>query len=107
MSSEKSTYVRLCMAKNVARLSKIALNFLNQYYDHNYDEELQLLHRYFQNLVSTLITDSNNCVRRMLLLTPESCAQLCTFFGRQKTNEVILSHIITFLNDKVGRAEGT
>ncbi|CAG2109793.1 unnamed protein product, partial [Medioppia subpectinata] len=43
---------------------------------------------------------SNNCVRRTLLLTPHSCANLCVFFGRQKTNEVILSHIITFLNDK-------
>ena len=26
--------------------------------------------------------------------------QLCVFFGRQKANDVLLSHMITFLNDK-------
>ena len=26
--------------------------------------------------------------------------KLCVFFGRQKANDVLLSHIITFLNDK-------
>ncbi|KAH9425309.1 phosphoinositide-3-kinase, regulatory subunit 4 [Dermatophagoides pteronyssinus] len=100
IGNEKNTFVRICMARNIGRLSKIALDFLNQYCDHNYDEELNLLHKYFQNLVSILITDPNNCVRRVLLLTPQNCSQLCTFFGRQKTNDVILSHIITFLNDK-------
>ncbi|KAH7644656.1 phosphoinositide 3-kinase regulatory subunit 4-like protein [Dermatophagoides farinae] len=100
IANEKNTFVRICMARNIGRLSKIALDFLNQYCDHNYDEELNLLHKYFQNLVSILITDPNNCVRRVLLLTPQNCSQLCTFFGRQKTNDVILSHIITFLNDK-------
>ena len=30
-----------------------------------------------------------------------SAAQLCVFFGPQRAKEVILSHMITFLNDKV------
>lgn len=101
VAGDKSTYVRLCLARCIGRLSQQALHFLNQSVDHNYDEELTLLHTYFQNLVSQLLTDSNNCVRRTLLMTPQNCTHLCTFFGRQKTNEVILSHIITFLNDKV------
>lgn len=101
ITEEKSAYVRMCMATIIGRLSDKAISFLDQYQDHNYDEELNLLHKYFQNLVSTLITDPVNCVRRFLLSTPKNCAKLCAFFGRQKTNEMILSHIITFLNDKV------
>lgn len=89
------------MALNVSRLAKIALNFLSQSCDQNYDEELVLLHDSFQIIVSRLLIDSSNCVRRSLLSTPESCADLCVFFNKQKTNDVILSHIITFLNDKV------
>ncbi|KAF7493686.1 Phosphoinositide 3-kinase regulatory subunit 4 [Sarcoptes scabiei] len=100
ITEEKSAYVRMCMATIIGRLSDKAISFLDQYQDHNYDEELNLLHKYFQNLVSTLITDPVNCVRRFLLSTPKNCAKLCAFFGRQKTNEMILSHIITFLNDK-------
>ena len=102
MVSDRSVYVRLTLAANISRLSKVALNFLSQSCDENYDEELSLLHDSFQMIVSQLLTDSNNCVRRTLLMTPNSCANLCVFFGRHKTNEVILSHIITFLNDKVG-----
>ena len=101
VATDRSTYVRLCLARCIGRLSQQALHFLSQSVDQNYDEELALLHSYFANLVSQLLTDSNNCVRRALLMTPENCIHLCTFFGRQKTNEVILSHIITFLNDKV------
>lgn len=101
VASDKSTYVRLCLARCIGQLSQLALHFLNLSVDQNYDEELNLLHNYFQNLVSQLLTDSNNCVRRTLLMTPQNCSHLCTFFGQQKTNEVIVSHIITFLNDKV------
>jgi hypothetical protein len=101
MVSDRSELVRITLASNISRLSKVALNFLNQSCDQNYDEELSLLHNSFQDIVSQLLTDPNNCVRRTLLLTPDSCANLCVFFGRHKTNEVILSHIITFLNDKV------
>ncbi len=103
MVSDRSVFVRLTLASNISRLSKVAHNFLSQSCDQNYDEELALLHEAFQLIVSQLLTDSNNCVRRTLLLTPNSCANLCVFFGRQKTNDVILSHIITFLNDKVSQ----
>ncbi|XP_054156048.1 phosphoinositide 3-kinase regulatory subunit 4-like [Oppia nitens] len=98
--SDQSAFVRLTLAANISRLSKVSLNFLSQSCDQNYDEELTLLHNSFQLIVTQLLTDGNNCVRRTLLLTPYSCANLCVFFGRQKTNDLILSHIITFLNDK-------
>ena len=34
-------------------------------------------------------------------LVENGITRLCIFFGRQKANEVVLSHMITFLNDKV------
>ncbi|KAI2805289.1 phosphoinositide-3-kinase, regulatory subunit 4 [Blomia tropicalis] len=100
LESEKSVFVRLRMAQNIGRLSAVAFNFLNQSCDQNYDEELALLHQDFAQLVVQLLTDVNNCVRRTLLLTPRNCSHLCTFFGRQKTTDVILPHIFTFLNHK-------
>ena len=46
----------------------------------------------------SLLTDSENIVRRSLV--ENGLARLCVFFGRQKANDVVLSHLITFLNDK-------
>ena len=99
--TDKSTYVRLCLTRCIGRLCKVALNFLNQSCDHNYEMELNLLQDYFITLVSNILTDPVNCVRRTLLSSPQNCANLCSFFGRQKTSEILLGHIITFLNDKV------
>jgi phosphoinositide-3-kinase regulatory subunit 4 len=98
---DRSVSVRLTLASDVSRLAKVAHTFLSHSCDQNFDEELSLLHEAFQLIVSNLLTDSDNNVRRTLLLNPENCANLCVFFGRQKTNDVLLSHIITFLNDKV------
>lgn len=33
-------------------------------------------------------------------LMENGITRLCVFFGRQKANDVLLSHMITFLNDK-------
>lgn len=41
--------------------------------------------------------DSNSDVRRAALA---DVARLCLAFGRTKTNEVLLSRMITYLNDK-------
>ena len=100
VEKEKSVFVRLRLAQNIGRLSKIALNFLNQSCDQNYNDELNSLHSLFSQLVVHLLTDSSSCVRRTLLLTADSCSHLCTFFGLEKTNEIILTHIFTFLNHK-------
>lgn len=56
------------------------------------------MHELIQNKVVALLTNSDNIVKRTLMengLTP-----LCVFFGRQKAKDVLLLHIITFLNDK-------
>ena len=45
-----------------------------------------------------LLTDSQNLVKQTLI--ESGISKLCEFFGKQKANDVILSHVITFLNDK-------
>lgn len=51
----------------------------------------------------TLFSDdtTTNCVRRTLLQTATDLATLATFLGPSQGKDVILSHVVTFLNDKV------
>lgn len=50
----------------------------------------------FEEHTIALLSDSDNYVRKALL---KNIFPLCLFFGKQKTNDVILSHILTYLND--------
>ena len=60
--------------------------------------ELQELHEVIQSKVVNLLSDSENIVKQTLL--EKGITRLCVFFGRQKANDILLSHMITFLNDK-------
>ena len=51
----------------------------------------------FEQATKELITDIDSSVRRAFLT---SVGPLCVFFGPVKANEVILSHLNTYLNDK-------
>jgi hypothetical protein len=53
---------------------------------------------FFSHAVSILLADSANSVKQALM--EHSVTKLAVFFGKQKANDVILSHMITFLNDK-------
>ena len=68
------------------------------FFQGSYDTELQALHELIQRKVVTLLSDPENIVKQTLL--ENGITQLCVFFGRQKANDVLLSHMITFLNDK-------
>ncbi|EPY49455.1 VPS15 protein kinase Ppk19 [Schizosaccharomyces cryophilus OY26] len=46
--------------------------------------------------VSMLLADGSSIVRRSLL---SALPPLCVFFGKAKSNDLILSHLITYLND--------
>jgi phosphoinositide-3-kinase regulatory subunit 4 len=46
---------------------------------------------------TVLLVDSTSNVKRAML---SSIADLCLFFGRQKSSETVLSHIMTYLNDR-------
>ena len=52
---------------------------------------------FFEIHTKALLTDSDASVRRAFL---GSVSSLCVFFGSAKANEVILSHLNTYLNDK-------
>merc|ERR550519_3240788 len=45
-----------------------------------------------------LLEDQENCVKQMVV--QHGATRLAVFFGRQRANDVLLSHLITFLNDK-------
>ncbi|SPC61050.1 related to VPS15 - ser/thr protein kinase [Ustilago sp. UG-2017b] len=63
----------------------------------NYDEQLRTFQALLQEIIVTLLTDPSASVKRALL---GSIAPLCRFFGMAKTNDVMLSHMITYLNDR-------
>jgi len=115
LTNDAEVIVQVSLAENIACLAETALRFLeivqlnmintaNQeketqfQYQGSYDVELQALHELIQSMVTSLLTNTENIVKRTLL--EKGLARLCVFFGRQKANDVLLSHIITFLNDK-------
>lgn len=51
----------------------------------------------FEFFTISILTDSNPNVKISLL---RNLLPLCSFFGKEKTNDLILSHLITYLNDK-------
>ncbi|KAG7232107.1 hypothetical protein INR49_009560 [Caranx melampygus] len=119
LAQDDATIVRLAYAENIAHLAESALRFLELVQENNvnteqdlsgeeteetlhpnenYDSELQALHEMVQQKVVTLLSDSENIVKQSLM--ENGITRLCVFFGRQKANDVLLSHMITFLNDK-------
>lgn len=119
LAQDEATIVRMAYAENIAHLAESALRFLELVQENNasgehdvsgedaeetlhpnenYDSELQALHELVQQKVVTLLSDPENSVKQSLL--ENGITRLCVFFGRQKANDVLLSHMITFLNDK-------
>ncbi|KAH0569235.1 hypothetical protein GP486_000052 [Trichoglossum hirsutum] len=52
---------------------------------------------YFEAQTKAFLTDADSSVRRAFL---GSVSRLCVFFGSPKANDVVLSHLNTYLNDK-------
>ncbi|KAI8337040.1 hypothetical protein BC941DRAFT_513702 [Chlamydoabsidia padenii] len=116
-ATDPNVMVRTTYASCIALLSETALRFLEMTqllltdntfpvadidteeldFETAYDSSLQDLQTVIQEQVTILLIDSESAVKRALL-TDITC--LCVFFGRQKANDVLLSHMITYLNDK-------
>ncbi|KAI8900262.1 hypothetical protein BC833DRAFT_582478 [Globomyces pollinis-pini] len=111
--NDKIVLVRAIYAQSVASLAETALLFLemaeelkseanmevdveNNLYQITYDSNLRDLHDTIQEDVVALLTDSDTYTKRALLV---DIPRLCIFFGKQKSNDFLLSHIITYLND--------
>ncbi|XP_052870427.1 phosphoinositide 3-kinase regulatory subunit 4-like [Anopheles cruzii] len=110
LATDSSTYVRMTYAKNIATLAETAVGFLEQSQQMcelenvpppHYETELSALHEMLHQTVLALLTDPQSTVKQTLM--ESGITKLCVFFGRQKANDVILSHMITFLNDKEDR----
>ncbi|KAF9233916.1 hypothetical protein BU15DRAFT_90187 [Melanogaster broomeanus] len=112
--------VRATYAQCIAPLAETALRYLEmgqalkahgvapgvnsdrQEYDEvhfevSYDTSLYDLHLSIQEQLSALLMDPSHIVKRAVL---HNISALCIFLGRQKTNDVVLSHMITYLNDR-------
>ncbi|KAL4146734.1 hypothetical protein PRNP1_012598 [Phytophthora ramorum] len=66
----------------------------------SFDKELSVLHKMISRFVIQLTTPdqkaSSSLVKRALLV---DITRLCVFFGRERTLDVVLPQLITFLND--------
>uniref|UniRef100_A0A1B6DEI4 non-specific serine/threonine protein kinase n=1 Tax=Clastoptera arizonana TaxID=38151 RepID=A0A1B6DEI4_9HEMI len=105
---DENVIVRTAYAENIATIAETALRFL-EYCQvaalssidspiRSYETELATLHEMIQQTVATLLTDPQNIVKQTLI--ENGITKLCVFFGKQKANDILLSHMITFLNDK-------
>lgn len=65
--------------------------------DESYDTALADLQAPIQEQLVALLFDKASVVRRAIL---NNTSSLCIFLGRQKTNDVLLSHMLTYLNDR-------
>ena len=70
---------------------------MNLAYQNSFDNAKTDLLDHFEAHAKALLTDRNASVRRAFL---GSVSSLCVFFGSTKANDVILSHLNTYLNDK-------
>ncbi|EIW79923.1 WD40 repeat-like protein [Coniophora puteana RWD-64-598 SS2] len=63
----------------------------------SYDAALADLQASVQEQLAALLMDGSSIVKRAVL---HNVGALCLFLGRQRTNDVLLSHMITYLNDR-------
>lgn len=61
-----------------------------------FDSDRSILLEAFEKHTKALLTDTNASVRRAML---RSVSDLCVFFGSPRANDVVLSHLNTYLND--------
>ena len=98
LSTDPQKLVQRVFAEHIGSLAEYALSLLETSAPASFDAELLALHNIVQIPVVQILTGDDNVARRILL---EKCiTSLCVFFGQQKANDLILSHLITFLNYK-------
>ncbi|CDO92553.1 unnamed protein product [Kluyveromyces dobzhanskii CBS 2104] len=101
-------YVRTVLANTLGHFARSAirfheLSFLLSFQLSNVAEVNQLqkvrrkLLRQFEEITTTLLTAPEPHTKEALLL---NILPICHLFGKERTNDVILSHLITYLNDK-------
>jgi len=64
----------------------------------SFDLEMNVLRDAFEEDVKRLLTDHVSVVKQAILAC--NISKLCTFFGPRRASDVLLSHMLTFFNDK-------
>ncbi|KAF9336731.1 Serine/threonine-protein kinase [Podila minutissima] len=117
--SDKEVLVRSAYAECIAQFAQTALRFLElaqllkndgafignevdgdaegSPYEATYDSALFDLQSAIEEQIRTLLTDTDSSVKRALL---SDMTSLCIFFGKQRVDDVLLSHMITYLNGR-------
>ncbi|KAJ3325684.1 Serine/threonine-protein kinase [Boothiomyces sp. JEL0866] len=111
-SSDKNDIARASYAQCISTIAETSLYFLElaeilksetttldseyQFFQVSYDSSFKDLQDTIQEEVVALLTDTNAYVKRALLA---EMPRLCIFFGKQKSNDFLISHMITYLND--------
>ncbi|KAF1839378.1 ARM repeat-containing protein [Decorospora gaudefroyi] len=65
-------------------------------HQNQFDSDRRILLEAFEKHTKALLTDADASVRRAML---RSVSDLCVFFGSPRANDVVLSHLNTYLND--------
>ncbi|XP_037081673.1 LOW QUALITY PROTEIN: phosphoinositide 3-kinase regulatory subunit 4-like [Pollicipes pollicipes] len=106
LAQDRAVSVRVCYATQLAPLAESALRLLEASHVRasrpGLAAELGTLHDLVHQKVQLLLTDADSSVKRTLLV--RGFSRLCAFFGKHKANDLLLSHMITFLNDKGDRS---
>ncbi|KAI9205323.1 uncharacterized protein BJ171DRAFT_501773 [Polychytrium aggregatum] len=114
LSLDPDVLVRCAFAQCIATLAETALRFLELSQllksemsreadkDANllmmsYDTSLKELQETIQEDVAAILADVDPVTKRGILA---DMPRLCIFFGRQQANDVLLGHMITYLNDQ-------
>ncbi|ORY34315.1 hypothetical protein BCR39DRAFT_556705 [Naematelia encephala] len=112
LATDADVFVRATYARGLVRLADAAINMLEMsqaakvdkseleasgVIEPDYDAMLHEIQQVVEEQATTLLVDSSSNVKRAML---SNIADLCLFFGRQKSSETVLSHIMTYLNDR-------
>ncbi|ANZ73925.1 BA75_00032T0 [Komagataella pastoris] len=96
LSTTKGSYMRMIFATILPHLAKTALKFYEMaILLGSHVEKFELL-KNFENLTIQLLIDPDSSAKISLL---KNILPLASVFGKDKTNDIILSHMITYLND--------
>lgn len=91
--------IKIQIAVCLPKLAEIANRFwmmTKSFKNNNHTVPLDMIHGIFEDLAVLLLTDDNPKIKASLV---DNIYPLCRFLGVDKTNDIILPHLITYLND--------
>ncbi|KAG8848832.1 Serine/threonine-protein kinase [Serendipita sp. 411] len=114
LASDRDLMVRCIYAQCLVPLASIGLQYLEmsqalkvhgakrlgpgaEIQDESYDSARTELQNAVQEHLVTLLVDKSSVVKRAVL---NDTSSLCIFLERQRANDILLSHMLTYLNDR-------